>query len=267
MKINSIFDKGSSKEDAYFIKDNTFGVFDGFDSLSKFTDKNGRTGGLIAAEIARNEFSNINKSLMGLLLDANKRIKEKTSSFKIDTNNKRNIWGTTAAVIKVEKDSFEWIQIGDSLIFVIYKDNNFRLLVEDYDHDKEILEIWRKLANQKKENIRKIIDNDLAELRKRMNKSYGVLNGDRNIIDFIKKGKENLKDVKHILLFTDGLIIPKQNPSGGENWNTFVKLFLDGGLENISDFVRALEKGDPKCWQYPRFKQYDDIAAISVSFK
>ena len=47
----------------------------------------------------------------------------------------------------------------------------------------------------------------------------------------------------------------------------FVKLFLNGGLREVKDFVRNLEKNDPKCWKYPRYKQYDDIAAISISFE
>src|SRR3989338_2247001 len=40
----------------------------------------------------------------------------------------------------------------------------------------------------------------------------------------------------------------------------------EGGLEKIKDYVRGLEKDDPECWKYPRYKQYDDIAAISISF-
>lgn len=267
MKIDYIFDKGLSKEDTYLIKDNISGVFDGYDSLNKFVDKGGKTGGLIAATIAKDNFSKNDKSLLDLALEANKKIKEKMSILKIKRDNNKNLWGTSAAVIRIKENSFEWIQVQDSLILVIYKDNNFKLLVEDYDHDKELLIIWKKLAEQKKENIRELIKGSLAQLREKMNKcGYSTLNGQKDVVSFIKGGEENLENIMHILLFTDGLFIPKEDPLENDDWNMFVKLFLEGGLRKIRDFVRNLEKDDPKCWKYPRFKQHDDITAISISF-
>ncbi|MBI2583847.1 MAG: protein phosphatase 2C domain-containing protein [Candidatus Aenigmarchaeota archaeon] len=267
MKIDFIVDEGSSKEDAYLIKDNIFGVFDGFNSLDKFIGNDDKTGGLIAATIARNIFSRNGKDLSDLAVEANQKIKEKIQESNIDINKKSRLWGTMFAVVRIKEDSFEWAQIGDSLILVIYKDRSFKLLVSDYDHDKEVLKIWKELANRKKENIRTLIDKGpLLELRNKMNADYGCLTGEDEAIKFLKSGIEKLKTIKHILIFTDGIIIPKENPSEEDNWRVFVKLFLEGGLKNIRDFVRNLEKDDPKCWRYPRYKQYDDITAISISF-
>ena len=56
MKIDSIFDEGSSKEDTYLIGKNIFGVFDGANSINRFFD-DGKPGGLIAAMIARDSTS------------------------------------------------------------------------------------------------------------------------------------------------------------------------------------------------------------------
>lgn len=267
MKVDFIFDEGSSKEDLYFIKDGTFGVFDGFNGLKKFTDRDGRTGGLIAAAIAKNEFSKNGKDLRSLAIKANQKIKEKMFALKVNTNDKSCLWGTILVVVKIKDDSFEWVQMGDSLILVIYKDDNFKLLVKNYDHDKEVLSLWKELAEQKRDNIRELVDKGpLIELRSRMNETYGVLNGEEKATSFLKTGEEGFQNIKHILLFTDGLIIPKEDPIADDNWNLFIKLFLEGGLENIKNFVRDLQKKDPKCWKYPRYKQYDDIAAISISF-
>jgi len=261
-----LVDKGSSKEDAYLIENNIVGVFDGFNSLNKYVDKDGKTGGIIAATIARDIFSKNDKSLKELTIEANKKIKEKMTEFGVDTNEKRNLWGTIA-IGRIKDDKFEWVQIGDSLILVIYKDNSFKILIEDYDHDKEVLTIWKELSNQRKENIRELIGKEhLTKLRNKMNITYGCLTGEEKAIDFLKSGVEKLESVKHILLFTDGLIIPKEDPSKEDDWKTFVKLFLEGGLENIKNYVRNLEKDDPKCWKYPRYKQYDDVTAISLSF-
>ncbi len=267
MKIDYIFDEGYSKEDTYLIKDNMFGVFDGFNSLDKFVDKDGKKGGLIAALIARDEFSKNDKNLKELAIEANQKVRERMLASNIDTSKKTSLWGTMLAVVRIKNGSFEWVQLEDSLILVIYKDYSFKLLTEDYDHDKKVLNVWKELAKQKIENIRGLIDKGpLKELREKINETYGGLTGEEKAISFLKSGTESLENVKHIILFTDGLFIPKEDPLKEDDWNKFVKLFLEGGLKNIKDFVRNLEKEDPKCWKYPRYKQYDDIAAISLSF-
>lgn len=266
MKINYVVDIGSSNEDSYLIKDDLFAVFDGFDSLTGFKDNKGATGGLIAANIAREIFSTNQGSLKSLALEANRAIRERMFSSKIETQNKDNLWGVIFAAVRVKNDSFEWAQLADSLILVIFKDGSYKLLVEDFDHDGEVLKIWRQLAEQKSEKIRELIAEPLAKLRAKMNDLYGVLNGEKGPENFIKTGQEKLENVSHILLFTDGLMIPKEDPVGRDDWELFVDLFLQGGLENIKNFVRNLQKDDPKCWKYPRYKQHDDITAISLTF-
>jgi len=267
MKVDYIFDAGSSKEDAYLIKNDLFAVFDGFNSLDKFVDRQGITGGLIAANIAKDIFSRREGVLKSLAIEANSKIREKMTDLDIDVKNKNSLWGTILAAVRIRNDSFDWIQLSDSLILTINKDNSYKLLVEDFDHDGEVLGIWKELASQKKENIREIIGSGpLIELRAKANETYGALNGEDNAASFLKTGKESLQNVKHILLFTDGLMIPKEDPAANDDWKLFVDLFLAGGLKNIRDFVRNLQRGDPKCWKYPRYKQFDDMTAISLSF-
>ena len=266
MKIDHVVDIGSSNEDSYLIKDNLFAVFDGFNSLTGFKDDEGATGGLIAANIAREIFSTNQGSLKNLAIEANRKIREKMLASKIDTQNKDNLWGTIFAAVRIKNDSFEWAQLADSLILTIFKDGSHKLLVEDFDHDGEVLTIWKQLAEQKKENIRQLIAEPLSKLRAKTNEVYGVLNGEGGPESFMKTGQEKLENVSHILLFTDGLMIPKEDPVGKDDWKLFVDLFLQGGLENIKNFVRNLQKDDPKCWKYPRYKQHDDITAISLTF-
>lgn len=268
MKIDHIFDIGTSNEDSCLIKDNLFAVFDGYNSLDKFIDKDGVTGGLIGATIAKDIFSENEGTLTSLAIKANRKIRERMLDLKIDVKNKSNLWGTKFAAVRIKNNSFEWAQLSDSLILVMFKDNSYKLLVDDYDHDEEVLTLWKQLAEQKKENISKLIaSGPLVELWAKANETYGDLNGEEAVINFIKSGEEKLQYIKHILLFTDGLIIPKEDPRGKDDWKLFVDLFLQGGLANVKDYVRKLEKDDPKCWKYPRYKQYDDISAISLSFQ
>jgi len=267
MKVESVYDKGSRllNEDALLIKSPVFGVFDGASSLVPYKSADGKTGAYLAANIARETFGKNHQSLKELAFDANQNIRNAMMQTGIDISKKEHLWGTTAAVVRIGKDSFEYVQITDSLILVIYKDNSFKLVVDYCDHDAELLAKWKELADKKTKNIREILNDDVIQLRKKSNTGYGVLNGEKEMAKFLRSGTESLKDVNHVVLFTDGLILPKENPQANDDLDTFVKLFLEGGLEKIKEFVREKENNDPECWKYPRYKQHDDIAAIAIS--
>ena len=69
-KIQKIYSQGSGKtnEDVLLIKKNLFAVFDGATSLVGYADKIGKTGGRIAAEIAKDIFSKNSGSLKNLAI-------------------------------------------------------------------------------------------------------------------------------------------------------------------------------------------------------
>ncbi|RJQ32762.1 hypothetical protein C4572_00475 [Candidatus Parcubacteria bacterium] len=265
MKVDFIFDPGSSKEDSYLIKDNLFAVFDGFNGLEKFFDKEGVSGGLLAANISKEVFSQNNGTLESLAIKANRKIRERAEELNLDVNNKSKLWGTTLAAVKIKNGSFEWGSVGDSLVLVIFRDNSYKLLVEDYDHDGEVLALWKKMAEKKEENIAELILEPITRLRAKVNEDYGALNGEDSAIKFLRMGEESLQNVKTILLFTDGLFLPKENPTDMDDWALFTDIFLKGGLFKLKEYVRSLQIEDPKCWKYPRYKKHDDITAISIS--
>lgn len=267
MKVDYIFDAGSSKEDAYLVKDNLFAVFDGFNSLDGFVDTDGTSGGLVAATIAKNIFSRNEGSLKDLALEANRKIREKMVAAGVDVKNKCGLWGAALAVVRIGDGSFEWVQLADSLILLIYADTSHQLLVEDFDHEKEVLTTAKRLAAERNMSMREVIDAGLhTELRSKANETYGALNGEEAAANFLNSGNESLRNVKHILLFTDGLMLPREDPQEEHDWKLFVDLFLQGGLEHVKNYVRDLQNNDPKCWKYPRYKQHDDIAALSLTF-
>lgn len=267
MKIDFVFDEGSSKEDTCLIKDNIFGVFDGANSTNKFFDEGGRSGGLIAATIAKETFKENSGSLKDLAIETNRKIKEKLLESGVDITDKLNLWFTMASVVRINKNSFEWLQAGDCIMLVIYKDDDFRLIADIDDHDRETMILWKQYAKKKTKNIMDILRKGPSrELRKRVNEDYGALDGEEKFVNFIQIGEEHLENIKHILLFTDGMRIPKENPEEPDDFDTLIKLFLEGGLEHVKNYIRNIEKDDPNCWKYPRYKQYDDITAISISF-
>lgn len=184
----------------------------------------------------------------------------------IDVSEAVNRWGTAAAVIKLKPHSFEWLVVGDSTTLVIMEDYSFKELTPYHDHDIEVLTLWKKFADEKAENIRNLINEDLVALRNQSNRSYGVINGDDAVRKFLHSGEEQLTKVKHLLLFTDGLLLPGENPARPKDFQGMVNLYRSGGLEEIKRVVRSVEASDPKCWRYPRYKLHDDIAAIALTF-
>lgn len=268
LSIQKIYSKGPGKmnEDELLIGKDIYGVFDGVTSLVDFKGQKGKTGGKIAAETVKKLFSKNKRSLRKLALLANREMFLKTKRLGADVKQKESLFGTTAAVVRLKKNFGEFFQIADSLILVIHQNGKYSLPIKYYDHDLELMMLWKKLADKKVRNIKTKLKFQAINLRKESNITYGVLNGEKGAKKFFKFGKINLRDIKSIILFTNGLLIPKKNPKGAENWPLFVKIYQKDGLEGLLKHVRFIEQSDPNCWRYPRFKQSDDIAAIGIDF-
>ncbi len=267
MQVDYLLKKGTKKlnEDAVLIGDDVFGVFDGASSSNSLTYEEEKTGGFLASHIAKEVFQKNDSNLCNLFKKANNQLRLEMKNRKVNLKNKINLWATTLAVIKINFDSFDWIQVSDSLILIIFKDSTYKLLVDNYDHDKETLVLWREIAKQKEKDIKSKLKKELAANRKRMNIDYGVLDGELGAINFSKQGNEKLENVRHILLFTDGLIVPKEDPRKNDNFDKLVELFLDKGLVGWSKYINDLTKLDPYCWRFPRFSDRDDQAGIAIT--
>jgi len=266
LKIKKIYSHGSGKinEDELLIKDNLLAVFDGATSLVGYADKRGRTGGRIAAEIVKKIFSEDVGSLENLAIKANEKIKTAMIKSGININNKEELWSVGFAAVRIKKQEIEYANIADCLILAIFQDNSYKLLTPYINHDLDNMIAWKKLADKKVKNIWIEMKGDVIKIRRAAGIKYGVLNGLANSKKFLKFGRVNLKNIKSVILFTDGLILPKPNPTDPEDWKMFVKLYQARGLKGILNHIRSLEKTDPNCWKYPRYKQYDDATAISI---
>lgn len=269
MKTDMIHEKGSGRvnEDAVSLTGNLFGVFDGATSLTRATYENDKTGGFLASRIARDTFLNNDGPLSGLAHKANTAIYQKMLEQGVNVSDKAALWSTSCAVVRIIKDHIEWVQTGDSLLLLIYEDGSYHIPITDYDHDRETLLMWKAMAHSSGE--KKIFDllmDQIRKIRSEMNVNYGVLNGEADYARFLNTGKTPRNHVKHILLFTDGLFLPSAHPEQDQDFSTFVSIFLNGGLKALRDHVRDIERSDPECRTYPRFKPHDDIAAVSISF-
>jgi serine/threonine protein phosphatase PrpC len=208
--------------------------------------------------------------LINLAEKANRAILNAMVENGVDLSNKVNLWSTSAVVVRIFTDSFEWVQIGDCLLMVIHDDGRHELLVDDFDHDLETLNLWKSCSRNTDQGILTTLAgtvmDQIMDVRAKQNVTYGALNGEETALSFLNSGRQRLRRVKHILLFTDGLFIPKSEPENRDDFSLLVELFLEGGLARVRDVVREMERSDACCHKYPRFKTHDDIAAFAITF-
>lgn len=268
MRIDFLYEKGTAElnEDCYFIEDDIFGVCDGSTSLQRVLYNNDQTGGFLASNIAKDVFSRNNASLLSLAQKANTAIRDAMEQHGVDLADKGALWNTSAAVVRVNQNSFEWAQIGDSLVLAVYDDNSHEVLVPTFNHDLETLRIWQAHARCVQDNILCALHEQILKVRRCMNVTYGAMSGEEEAMSFLNHDSRSLDGIAHILLFTDGLFIPKHDPGEREDFDLFVKLYLEGGLAGVRDHIREIEARDTNCSMYPRFKTHDDIAAIALDF-
>ncbi len=266
-KVVSLLEKGSGdfNEDVLLEEGPLLGVFDGATSLDKRRFQGGLTGGLLAARIAAQSFQGSRSSLDQLAKEANRSIRTAQINEGIGIDERHKFWSTSLAVVNVDGNRLEYCQTGDALILFILTDGSYKVITPDIDIDRDTLHLWKKMQASPDTHIHEVLAEQIQKVRLEMNISYGVLNGEPEALDFIRHGYENLNDVSDILLFTDGLHLPRENPLEEHDWQSFVELYRRGGLENVRDHVRHLQQQDQDCRKYPRFKIHDDIAAVAIS--
>jgi len=268
--ITSILEQGSAdcNEDRLLLGDGLYGVFDGATSLGSKELFEGLTGGGMAAQIAKDSFSNCTESLYEAGVDANRRVAIAQTSVGKDMSSRENLWTTSMAVVRVVGSQLEFCQTGDCLIVLMHRDGSHSLLTPEIDIDCETMTLWKELNSGEKaeSTIYNELRQQIRKVRLQMNRDYGVLNGEPEAITFFNHGSVSLTSVTDVLLFTDGLYMPKNNPEAPSDWSGLVEQYKAGGLNGLRDYVRKLQRSDPALTLYPRFKMHDDIAAVALQF-
>ncbi|MFH0784973.1 MAG: protein phosphatase 2C domain-containing protein [Pseudomonadota bacterium] len=264
--VETLLEKGSGEfnEDVLLQAGDLFGVFDGATSLDRRRFAGGLTGGLLAANIAAHTFQKEHGGLASLATKANRRIHDTLLAENVSISERHRLWSTSLAVVRLATDRFEYCQTGDALILLIEDDGSYRLVTPEPDIDRQTLSLWKNTPTTQMDTIQELLAEQIRRVRLEMNVSYGVLNGEPEALNFLRHGYHDLVGVSDILLFTDGLFLPKENPLESDDWSCLVKLYRSGGLSSVRNHVRLLQQEDPTCRQYPRFKQHDDIAAVAI---
>ena len=255
---------GTCNED-FLLKDgNLYGVFDGATSLENSPSRSGLSGGFQAASIAAATFRHHVGPLAQAAEVANHRIRTAQGYDRIPSDQRLRLWSTSLAAIRLHGSSFEYCHTGDCMIMLLHHDGSHSLLSPELDIDSETLTLWQQSPDSG-QPIHSLLAEQIARVRLQMNVCYGVLNGEPEAMNFLRHGHHSLAGVADILLFTDGLMLPKADPKDRTDWQSFANMYCRGGLGAIRDHVRTVQQTDPACRCYPRFKVHDDIAAIALT--
>lgn len=267
LEVFSVLEQGSgvTNEDRLLVGDGLYGVFDGATSLSgKDRRYMGFTGGAMAAQIACDTFQSEEDALFEMAIEANRRLAIAQVSCGVDMEKRENIWSTSMAVVRLDGNQLEYCQTGDSLILLLYNDGSHTLLTPELDIDAETMKLWQAAGDDRSHTIYSLLGEQIRKVRLRMNRDYGVLNGEPEFFSFLRYGTLELSSVSDILLFTDGLYLPKREPSEPSDWDSFAGIYRENGVAGLRKHVRDLQASDPSLKNYPRFKLHDDIAAVSL---
>lgn len=265
-RVETLLEKGSGElnEDVLLESGELFGVFDGATSLDRRRFAGGLSGGLLAARIAAQTFEEGEASLVQLADTANRRIRDSLLAAHVPMDQRHRLWSTSLAVIRLATDRFEYCQTGDAKILLLRHDGGYHMVTPEVDIDRETLAMWQSTPATPTDSIHDLLADQIHKVRLRMNVSYGVLNGETEALHFLCHGHHELTGVSDILLFTDGLFPPRENPLAADDWQCLAALYRAGGLKAVRNHVRRLQKEDPTCRRYPRFKRHDDIAAVAI---
>jgi hypothetical protein len=269
-RVETLNEQGSGpfNEDVVLSCGNLYGVFDGATSLERETfTEHGLSGGLLAASIAARTFEEYSGSLVDRADQANQRIAMAQHACGISGNERHRLWSTSLAVLRLGEESFEYCQTGDAMILVLYGNGGHRLVTPEVDIDGDTLTQWHERAEAGATDIYQSLAEQIRRVRLEMNVTYGVLNGEGHALDFLQYGRDSLAGVSDILIFTDGLCLPRRSPRDASAWGELAAIYRCCGLSGLRDHVRRLQQDDPQCRIFPRFKKHDDIAAVAITLQ
>lgn len=274
MKIESLYDQGTAEiqEDRIIIHPPFFGVADGVSGIylpeegpKKF---NGMSGGEMAAvELLRCVASATKKDE---LKDVIERARVKIAHQQADEKDPAYMPGTVFALTRVGNEVIEILQCGDC--FVLWETISGVGVTENqtFRHDAEALEIIAELMQKHCGNREKMWQEFLpilAEMRRRdINKpgGYGLLNDQPEATKFFVNFSLPRKEIKTLLLFSDGLVPYPETEPGNEQvlGDKILQDFHNGGLDAILEKTRKWEESQKKTSHI----DHAEASALAITF-
>jgi hypothetical protein len=173
-----------------------------------------------------------------------------------------------AAVCKIGGD-WHALRLGDCRLLAQDR-TGFRRIVDfandDFDH--WITGEAQRLRAEGLTDIKAIslkLQPDLFANRRRRNRpgGYGVIAADRACLSFVYYMP--LSDPTSVLLASDGFFRLVDHYDEISEPELLSRASVNGNVETLYDRLRAIEKSDPDCLEFPRFKPQDDASALALA--
>ncbi|MDK8179258.1 protein phosphatase 2C domain-containing protein [Paenibacillus sp. UMB4589-SE434] len=293
--------EGICNEDGY-VADPTRGLYvviDGVSGLTTYRDEKGRTAGAAAAQLVQGVFEEVeaqeqhpgapntrNGGLIGcsllkeMTLTANNRLHEWMIEHGIAYEQPEQRIGAVHAGVLVKGRRVYWIQSGDCMIYVQYKDGTVREITRDgVDRfDAKALTLWMMDEAAWQSHVKTdMVVEQLYHNRLHANiaEGYSVINGDPELEKLLEYGSFPLDGINAIVLISDGIYpwINRYNLGIGEKGRNrtaaplsskWISELLEMGIESYVTRLEQFEQSDPLCVNVPRFKCADDKTGIVI---
>ena len=277
-------------EDAAVVLENerilVVAVIDGATATSAVTEigsKPSAAGGRFAAQTiieGIKESFDAAVSARELLLDANQKIADKLLEQGVDAQSVSSLELSRASgcLVRIDKtrEEIEISQAGDTACLIVNQDGHISLALPlDSDiYDEKTILLAQKISADQGISLSEAFK--CFEISELMNASQnanndpngqgnGVLNGSKNLKQYIQtKTWSSLKDVRRIILLTDGLYLPTEEFNAEPNWSEIAELIKAAGLKGLYQEVLTLKNADPELKKYPRFKKHDDATGVVI---
>ena len=256
---------GDVNEDTLSVDNDIFIVCDGATSITDDPHSALTSGGRQAAVITAAAFCRNHGSLEDMAGKANNEIFQAMSLSGVDMSDRESLWSTSFAALRVTGDYIEWAQSGDCMIVLVSEDGSHETITEQPGQDIATLQRWKEIGPSSNGTIHEVLAREIGEVRRGMNRDYGVLNGEAEALDFVRYGVEDVRSVTDILLFSDGLFLPNELPENPVDVEAMVEIYRRAGLDGMKNQIRDLQRSDARCCRYPRFKKFDDISGIALT--
>ncbi|KFN11958.1 GNAT family N-acetyltransferase [Paenibacillus macerans] len=248
-----------------------YSVIDGVSAIDAYRGESEQSGGYIASRLLAAELlaADPRADLRETVLRANSLLLERMREAGVETANAAARWGAVFAVVKVHSGYFEFVQSGDCMILVRYRDGSVRTVTRNQvaGLDLETLHAKRELEEAgtwTKAEISQMLRPYSERNRQKANtlEGYSVMNGDPALESFMESGRISLAGVLKIYLVSDGMYHFIENSPDPEKWRKLADRLDALGIGPYIDDLCAQEALDPSCERHPRHKVSDDKSAV-----
>jgi serine/threonine protein phosphatase PrpC len=251
-----------------------YAVIDGVSSLPGEDTFQGMTPGLLAATHLANYLQRVgpSTSLSDTVLRANDSLRSMMESSGVNLRNKIRLWSAAFVAIQLHKDSVEFMQSGDCMLFAKYDDETIRSLTRDQVFKFDRRSVGERVANasrmQSLSGMPDSVSRCISHQRTLTNtiNGYGIFNGEPEFSSFLERGTFNRAGLSQLYLFSDGICYPSES-IGQLDWYKTIGLIDEHGLEAYVDKLIELETSDMNCIKFPRHKISDDKSGIVIQFE